>query len=99
MRRIWRIKDSNSDIQDRLSSSLKISKVTAQLLANRGVDDPAKASKFLNCSLSSCHDPFLLKDMDKAVSRIKKAISNGEHILVYGDYDVDGMTGTSLLCS
>src|SRR3989338_6943497 len=99
MKKIWTIKDSNPAVQESLSSALKISKVSAQILANRGIDNPEAAREFLNCSLSSCHDPFLLKDMDKAVARIKKAISNGEHILVYGDYDVDGMTGTSLLCS
>lgn len=99
MRKIWRIKETKSAIQESLSSSLNISKITAQLLANRGINNPAEASEFLNCSISSCHDPFLLKDMDKAVARIKEAISKGEHILVYGDYDVDGMTGVALLYS
>src|SRR3989338_7908717 len=99
MRKIWRVKDSNSDIQDRLASALNISRITAQVLANRGIDSPVQASEFLTCSLASCHDPFLLKDMDKAVARIRQAISSRERILVYGDYDVDGMTGASLLYS
>lgn len=99
MRKIWRIKEPNSDAQGKLSSTLKISEVTAQLLANRGVDNPDIAREFLNCSISSCHDPFLLKDMAKAVERVKRAIREGEKILVYGDYDVDGMTGVALLYS
>ncbi|MDP3730746.1 MAG: single-stranded-DNA-specific exonuclease RecJ [Candidatus Omnitrophota bacterium] len=97
MRRIWKIKDPDPAFQDSLSHDLNISKVTAQLLLNRGVDSAAGASAFLECSLSSCHDPFLLKDMDKAVSRIKRAISSHEKIIIYGDYDVDGMTSVALL--
>ena len=96
---IWRIKDSNSYIQEDIASSLNISKITAQLLVNRGIVNPSLASEFLACSLSSAYDPFLLKDMDKAVSRIKNAIREGEQILVYGDYDVDGMTGVATLYS
>jgi len=99
MRKIWRIKDSDQAIQNDLSSALNISKITAQLLANRGIAAPGDAADFLKCSLSSCHDPFLLNGMDKAVHRIKKAISAHETILVYGDYDADGMTGVAVLYS
>jgi len=95
----WRIKDPDPALRDRLSGLLNISKITAQLLVNRGIHTADIASDFLKCSLASCHDPFRLKDMDKAVSRIKKAIANGETILVYGDYDVDGMTGVAVLYS
>jgi len=97
MRKIWQIRESRPDIQDSLSSALKISKVTAQLLANRGIDDPDRAKEFLGSSLSACPDPFLLKDMEKAVDRVKRAIAGGEKIIVYGDYDVDGITGVTLL--
>lgn len=99
MRKVWRIKAPNADVQENLASALNISRVTAQLLANRGITDPKTAKEFLNSSLASCHDPMLLKDMDKAVARIKKAVSAGEKILVYGDYDVDGMTSVALLLS
>lgn len=99
MRMIWKIKDSNPCIQEDIASSLNISKVTAQLLVNRGVTSPHQASEFMACSLSSTYDPFLLKDMDKAAARIKKAIREGEQILLYGDYDVDGMTGVATLYS
>src|SRR3989338_6368587 len=97
MRKIWRIKDSNPALQSAFSSSLKISRITAQLLSNRGIETAKEAGEFMACSLSSCHDPFLLKDMEKAVARIKKAISGKEKILVYGDYDVDGMTSVAVL--
>jgi single-stranded-DNA-specific exonuclease len=99
MRKVWRIKDANADVQNILASALSISRVTAQLLANRGITNPKEAKEFLNSSLSSCHNPYLLKDMDKAVSRIKKALADGEKMLVYGDYDVDGMTSVALLLS
>lgn len=97
MRMIWNIKKTVPDIQKAFSSELKISEITAQLLSNRGIDNIKEAGEFIACSLSSCHDPFLLKDMDKAVSRIKGAISGKEKILIYGDYDVDGMTSVALL--
>jgi len=97
MRKIWRIKEPNPGFQDVLSHELHISKVTAQLLLNRGIDSSASASDFMQCELSSCHDPFLLKGMERAVSRIKEAISKKEKVLVYGDYDVDGMTSVALL--
>lgn len=99
MRKRWRIKDPNPTMQRDLVSTFGISQITAQLLANRGVDNIKSASDFLNCSMAACHDPFLFKDMDKAVSRVKKAISSHEKILVYGDYDVDGMTAVAVLSS
>ncbi len=99
MKKIWRIKDSNPALQETLSRSLNISMITAQLLANRGVEDPRIAAEFLNSSLSSCPDPFLLKDMKRSVERVRRAVSDGEKILIYGDYDVDGITAVALLHS
>ncbi|MDD5136141.1 MAG: single-stranded-DNA-specific exonuclease RecJ [Candidatus Omnitrophica bacterium] len=99
MQKIWRIRDCDPEIQNHLSAALNISKVTAQLLVNRGIRTADIAHDFLKCSLGSCHNPFLLKDMEKAVLRIRQAISKSEHILVYGDYDVDGMTSVTLLYS
>ncbi|MDR1217807.1 MAG: single-stranded-DNA-specific exonuclease RecJ [Oscillospiraceae bacterium] len=66
-------------------------------LASRGVCDPASADEFMDTDLSAVHDPFLLRDMDKAVERINAAITNGERVAVYGDYDVDGMTASALM--
>ena len=97
MKRIWRVKEQNKAAQDALSRSMNISNIAAQLLINRGIDDPEKARSFLTSPLSSTHDPYLLKDMDRAMDRIKHAIRSREKIQVFGDYDVDGVTGTALL--
>jgi single-stranded-DNA-specific exonuclease len=97
MKKTWRVKESNPAFQDMLSHDLHVSKITAQLLLNRGIDNPASAWAFMRCELASSHDPFLLKGMEKAVARIKDALARKEKILVYGDYDVDGMTATTLL--
>ncbi len=99
MQKIWRTRGTDPEIQNHLSSALDISKITAQLLSNRGIKTADVAHDFMKCSLASCYNPFLLKDMDKAVSRIRKAISSRERILIYGDYDVDGMTSVALLYS
>ena len=70
---------------------------TARLLFSRGIKDEDSLSRFLAPSLDDLHDPYLLHDMDKAVNRIRRAIEQGEFILVYGDYDADGMTSASIL--
>ena len=69
----------------------------ARLLFSRGIKDDDSLSRFLAPSLDDLHDPYLLHDMDKAVNRIRRAIEQGEFILVYGDYDADGMTSASIL--
>lgn len=97
MKKTWKIKESNLLLQRSLAATLNISPVTAQLLANRGISDAAEANHFLNTSLSYCHDPFLMKGMDRAVERIRTAVRTKERILVYGDYDVDGITGVAVL--
>lgn len=72
--------------------------VMDKLLINRGLTDQTKIETFLKTSLKKgLHNPFLMKDMDKAVARIKKAIANSERIMVFGDYDVDGVSGTAIL--
>lgn len=82
-----------------LSEQLAVSKVIAELLLNRGVSDFESAKTFFRPDLSALHDPFLMKDMDKAVQRILEAFNNNENILIYGDYDVDGTTAVALLYS
>ena len=82
-----------------LSKALKVEPIIASLLVQRGVETFEEAEKFFRPSLDNLHDPFLMKDMDKAVSRIEKAIENEENILIYGDYDVDGTTSVALLSS
>ncbi|MFH1995705.1 MAG: single-stranded-DNA-specific exonuclease RecJ [Candidatus Omnitrophota bacterium] len=95
----WKIKEQDHRLQKSLSEALNISRITAQVLINRGIITVEQAKKYLSCSLDSCHDPYLLKDMRKAVKRIQRAVSKGEKILVYGDYDVDGITASALLVS
>ncbi|WP_300108255.1 single-stranded-DNA-specific exonuclease RecJ [uncultured Alistipes sp.] len=80
-----------------LSAALGIAPVLANLLVQRGIDTLEKAKKFFNPHLSDLHDPFLMKDMDKAVARVEQAVRNQETIMVYGDYDVDGTTAVSLV--
>lgn len=80
-----------------LASALKLSPVLANLLVQRGIDTLEKAEKFFKPSLADLHDPFLMKDMDKAVARVEQAVRNHEKIMVYGDYDVDGCTAVALV--
>ena len=80
-----------------MASSLDISPITAQLLINRGIEDEMQAHHFLYGDFGSCHDPFLLKGIQKSIDRVNQAIKNKENILIYGDYDVDGITSVALL--
>ncbi len=82
-----------------LSAELGISKILTSLLVQRGIKTFEEARKFFRPSLDDLHDPFLMKDMDKAIDRIDAAINNKEKILVYGDYDVDGTTAVALVYS
>jgi len=79
-----------------LARELEVHPLTARLLRNRGLTDPAAAADFLWPELSQLLDPFGLPDMDKAARRIKDALASGETIFVYGDYDVDGVTSTAV---
>lgn len=82
-----------------LASDLSINTTLATLLVQRGVTNFKEAKDFFRPSLKKLHDPYLMKDMDKAVARINEAINNNENILIYGDYDVDGTTSVSLMYS
>ncbi len=79
------------------SHSAGISSLLAKVFLSRGIEDETLVKRFLSPSLSDLYSPFLLKDMDKAVERILEALDNGEKILIYGDYDADGVTSTSVL--
>lgn len=81
----------------RLTQALGVSPVIAQVLYNRGLTDPETAKAFLTAGREQILDPFLLKDMDRAVALIRTQLQSGEPIMVYGDYDVDGVTGTTIL--
>ena len=80
-----------------LASSLRMSPVLTNLLVQRGIDTVEKAKKFFSPSLRDLHDPFLMKDMEKAVERIEKAVNEEETVMIYGDYDVDGTTAVALV--
>ena len=96
----WTLKTTpNITTVQQLSKDLSIDDTLSKLLVQRGVSTFEEAKKFFRPSLEELHDPFLLKDMDLAVSRIEKAIASNENILIYGDYDVDGTTSVSLVAS
>jgi len=97
MRKKWLVKTPNPKLQVLLSDALKVHPVVAQLLINRGIENPSEAKDFLYGDVSGLHDPFLLKDMDKAVARINQARKNKERVLIFGDYDVDGVTSSAIL--
>jgi single-stranded-DNA-specific exonuclease len=82
-----------------LAEALNVEPVIASLLVQRGVETFEEAKQFFRPSLDDLHDPYLMKDMDKAVARIQQAINNNENILVFGDYDVDGTTSVALVSS
>ena len=96
----WSIKEaSDSEKVERLATEVGIDKVLADLLVKRGVETFDQARSFFRPNLDDLHDPFLMKDMDVAVERLHNAVSSGESILVYGDYDVDGTTAVALVYS
>ena len=94
----WVVKpQGNPEAVAAMAAATGISPVLANLLVQRGIDTLEKAKKFFNPQLSDLHDPFLMKDMDKAVERVERAVRNREKIMVYGDYDVDGTTAVALV--
>ena len=97
MQKNWQIKETNVVLQQKLIQELQIPSVIAQLLISRDIFEPGQAQEFLSADLSSLHDPFLLKNMNLAVERIKQAKQRDEKVLIFGDYDVDGVTSSVIL--
>jgi single-stranded-DNA-specific exonuclease len=97
MEKRWKIIEGDEQKIEQLHQSLSISWPLCNILVQRGIDSFQKAKDFFRPQLSQLHDPFLMKDMDKAVERILFAINNDQKILVFGDYDVDGTTSVSLM--
>ncbi|MBW1658145.1 single-stranded-DNA-specific exonuclease RecJ [Flavobacterium quisquiliarum] len=96
----WTLKPKPSEDKIKhLAQALNVEDFVATLLIQRGIETFEDAKNFFRPSLEHLHDPYLMKDMDKAVARIEKAIENQENILVFGDYDVDGTTAVSLVSS
>ena len=96
----WNLKSKpNSEKVQAIQSALQVDEIIATLLVQRGIETFEQAKTFFRPTLQDLHNPYLMKDMDKAVARIEKAIANNENILVFGDYDVDGTTAVSLVSS
>ena len=93
----WRITEPQLELRSTIARTLNISPLVSQVLINRGIDSPEKAGSFLAPRLGNLHSPFLMKDMARAVERIIVALARQEHICVYGDYDVDGITATTVM--
>lgn len=97
MQKIWSIKEVDEEAVLHLQQSMEVHPLICRLLVQRGITTPESAGSYFNASLQELHDPFLMKDMQKAVDHLHKAIDNKEKILIYGDYDVDGTTSVALL--
>jgi single-stranded-DNA-specific exonuclease len=97
IKKLWQVMPENTDIRQELSNYLGISDIIAQVLVNRGILDKNIAKDFLFGGQEKLGNPYLLKDMEKAVARIVQAITNKQKMIIYGDYDVDGMTSSALL--
>lgn len=98
MEKRWLLKERGDErVATTLATEMAVPAAIANLMAQRGITTKRQAEEFFNPSLSSLHDPFLMKDMNRAVDRISTAIARNEKILVYGDYDVDGTTSVALM--
>ncbi len=93
----WKIKSCDEETAKKLSEELKIHPLIAKILVSRKIENANDAKQFLNPTLENLANPFLLKDIQKALVRIEEAVQKKEKIVIYGDYDVDGTTGSSLL--
>lgn len=93
----WLLKEFDKTRVVEISKEFNISPLASIILYNRGIKESSEIQKFLHCDLENLHDPYLLKDMDKAVCRIKDALEKKEKITIYGDYDVDGITSIAIL--
>ncbi|HLI83391.1 MAG TPA: single-stranded-DNA-specific exonuclease RecJ [Bryobacteraceae bacterium] len=93
----WVIPPPDAATAAALDGALRIGMPAARVLAHRGLKDPERARSFLAPSLGGLHDPFAMRDMDRALDRLRRAIRNGERMLIYGDYDVDGTASVVIL--
>ena len=100
MEKRWvELEKADAQIVEKLSKDLNVDEILANMMVKRGISSFEQAKAFFRPDLNLLHDPFLMKDMPQAIERIEKAIKNKEHILVYGDYDVDGTTSVALTYS
>ena len=97
MKKKWEFYDSDINEVERITKKFNISPLLATILSNRGIIKEEEIKIFLDPTRNDFHNPFLMLDMDKAIFRILKAIENKEKVLIYGDYDVDGITSVTVL--
>ncbi len=97
MKKKWEYYETNEEKVNEISEKFNISKVLAKILINREILKNKEIEVFLNPTRDDFYDPFLMLDMGKAVDRILKAIEKNEKVIIYGDYDVDGITSTTIL--
>lgn len=97
MNKKWEYYSNDEKIVDEIQEKFKVSKLLATILANRGIVEEEKIRKFLEPTREDFYDPFLMPDMEIAINRIIEAMNNSEKIMIYGDYDVDGITSISVL--
>ncbi|MGB9614059.1 MAG: DHH family phosphoesterase, partial [Fervidobacterium sp.] len=93
----WEIKQVDEELVNKLAENLNVGKLVAKLLVLRGITDVEQARRFLYPTRQLLRSPFLLKDMDRAVQILLQARENEEKVIIHGDYDVDGITGTAVL--
>jgi exonuclease RecJ (EC 3.1.-.-) len=93
----WILPEAKEEVKNLLLTGLGINPVISQILINRNILSVSDAKRFLSPSLNDLHNPFLMKDMQKGIDRLIKAIYGHEKVLLYGDYDTDGITSVALL--
>ena len=93
----WHLREGNKGIQDLLIRELDVSPIVSRILTNRDIADPDEARRYLSPSLSDLHNPLLMQDMKKAVDRLIATIQRHEQVVIYGDYDADGITSVAVL--
>jgi single-stranded-DNA-specific exonuclease len=93
----WRLSEGDRDIQDMLAKELQIHSIVSRILTSRRILTPDDANRYLYPSLNNLHNPLLMKDMQKGVQRLIRAINDREKVVIYGDYDADGVTSVALL--
>ena len=97
MTRTWKMRPFDQDLAERLAQELALSPLIARLLVQRGVSDPGAARSFLDPSQDVLHSPFLFNEVEQAIERISRAREHSEQVVIHGDYDVDGISGTAIL--
>ena len=97
MEKLWQKRKCDENLVKKLAIDLGVSNIISQLLVLRGINTFDDAKSFFRPQISDLHDPYLMKNMDLAVNRIEKALSQKQKILIYGDYDVDGTTSVAMM--